>query len=102
MRLPNHILPAHPHPQTDELFTSWIIRIARANGVKSRALCRVLFGVDITSWNRDTDRYPPRVIVKKECTDDIFYDIQEFLLLNRLFLLESESKQRNTDKGVNS
>lgn len=52
------ILPAHPKPYLDELFTSWLIRLAHANGLKVQTFCHLLFP-DYEIWNRDIDRHTP-------------------------------------------
>ncbi|AMP02135.1 tniQ family protein [Collimonas arenae] len=49
------LLPAHPKPQSDELFSSWLARVARANGQKLHTFCRMAFG-EISIWNRDIDK----------------------------------------------
>jgi hypothetical protein len=51
--------PAHPKPLPDELLSSWIVRVATANGIKLQTLARMLFGADRTPWNRDIDRSAP-------------------------------------------
>jgi hypothetical protein len=50
------VLLAHrPKPQPDELFSSWLIRIARGQGIKLQTFCNMLWpGQPI--WNRDCDR----------------------------------------------
>ena len=53
------IWPVHPHPLPDELLSSWIVRVARGNGIKLQTLTRMLFGTDRTPWNRDIDRSAP-------------------------------------------
>jgi len=51
--------PAHPHPYRDELLTSWLVRIAHANGVKAQTFCDRVFGAHHQIWNRDMDRLAP-------------------------------------------
>lgn len=53
------IWPAHPKPLPDEILSSWIVRVADANGIKLQTLTRMLFGPDLTPWNRDVDRSAP-------------------------------------------
>lgn len=50
------LFPAHPNPFKDEILTSWIIRLARANGLKVQAFNRIVFEGKPDIWNRDTDR----------------------------------------------
>ena len=65
--LSGKLWPAHPKPLPDELLTSWIVRIAAANGVKLNTLTRQLFGPDLTPWNRDIDRQAPEWLLKVIC-----------------------------------
>jgi hypothetical protein len=51
--------PAHPHPLRDELLSSWLVHIARANGVKLQRFCDCNFGSERQLWNRDIDRRAP-------------------------------------------
>ncbi len=53
------IWPAHPKPCQDELLSSWIVRVAHANGIKLQTLCWQLFGSSVSPWNRDIDRNAP-------------------------------------------
>lgn len=53
------IWPAHPKPLQDEILSSWIVRVANENGIKLETLTRMLFGPDLTPWNRDVDRSAP-------------------------------------------
>lgn len=52
------ILPARPNPYPDELLTSWLIRLAHANGLKVQTFYHLLFP-DYEIWNRDIDRHAP-------------------------------------------
>lgn len=67
MALSGKLWPAHPKPLPDELLSSWIVRIAAANGVKLNTLTRQLFGPDLTPWNRDIDRNAPEWLLKVIC-----------------------------------
>ncbi len=62
--LSGRILPAHPQPQDDELFSSWLVRAAKANGQKLHPFCKMLFG-DVQIWTRDIDRSVKLDIVQK-------------------------------------
>jgi hypothetical protein len=59
------LLPGHPQPQPDELLSSWIVALARANGFKVHSLCIRLGGNQNTIWNRDVDRMVPVDVVAK-------------------------------------
>lgn len=62
--LSGKLWPAHPQPLPDELLTSWIVRVAEANGVKLQVLSWMLFGNTNSPWNRDVDRSAPRWLIK--------------------------------------
>lgn len=57
--LSGQLWPAHPKPQPDELLSSWIVRIAQANGLKLQTFCDFAFGKEHQLWNRDIDRLAP-------------------------------------------
>lgn len=57
------IWPAHPKPCPDELLSSWIVRVAQANGIKLQALSWQLFGNAVSPWNRDIDRTAPSWLI---------------------------------------
>lgn len=54
--LSGKLWPAHPQPLPDELLSSWLVRIACANGLKLQTFCDGVFGKDYQLWNRDIDR----------------------------------------------
>lgn len=54
--LSGKLWPAHPQPLPDELLSSWLARIASANGLKLQTFCDAAFGKDYQLWNRDIDR----------------------------------------------
>lgn len=54
--LSGDLWPAHPKPLPDELLSSWIVRIARTNGLKLQTFCDRAFGKERQLWNRDIDR----------------------------------------------
>ncbi|MFC0154178.1 TniQ family protein [Xanthomonas dyei] len=57
--LTGELWPAHPKPLPDELLTSWIARVAKANGLKLQTFCDRVFGKEHQLWNRDIDRSAP-------------------------------------------
>ncbi|MGH8075713.1 MAG: TniQ family protein [Lysobacter sp.] len=59
MPLSGELWPAHPKPLPDELLSSWIVRIAHANGLKLQTFCDQVFGKERQLWNRDIDRSSP-------------------------------------------
>lgn len=50
------IWPIHLPPLHDELLTSWILRLAKAYGLKVHPFCVLMFGKKVQIWNRDFDR----------------------------------------------
>lgn len=60
--------PAHPHPHTGELLSSWLVRVAHANGLKVQTFCRLAFGNDRQVWNRDIDRLAPAWLIETMST----------------------------------
>ncbi|MCV2353163.1 TniQ family protein [Paucibacter sp. B2R-40] len=60
-------MPCHPQRQPDELLSSWIVALARANGCKVHTFCSKLSGNQHTIWNRDIDRMaPPELLGRLE------------------------------------
>lgn len=59
MALSGRAWPAHPKPLDDELLSSWLVRTARANGLKLQTFCDTVFGKEDQLWNRDIDRSAP-------------------------------------------
>lgn len=59
MPLSGNLWPAHPKLLPDELLSSWIVRIAGANGLKLQTFCDRTFGKEHQLWNRDIDRHAP-------------------------------------------
>lgn len=57
--LSGRLWPAHPHPYSNELLSSWLVRIAHANGLKVQTFCVQEFGNAHQIWNRDIDRLAP-------------------------------------------
>lgn len=65
--LSGKLWPAHPKPFSDEILSSWIVRVAEANGIKLQTLCWLLFGNDRSPWNRDIDRSAPKWLLHTIC-----------------------------------
>lgn len=57
--LSSGLLPIHLKPCSDELLSSWIIRLAHAHGLKLQTFCALIFGRDRSIWNRDIDKQAP-------------------------------------------
>ena len=54
--------PVCPGPLPDELLTSWLVRLARANGQKLHTFCTLAWpGKEV--WNRDPDKFADPEIV---------------------------------------
>ena len=56
------MLPVRPKPQVDESFTSWLIRVANANGIPVGTFCHFL-SKHQHFFTRDTDRPTDKQIV---------------------------------------
>lgn len=54
-----NLWPIHPKLLPDELLSSWLVRVAHANGQKIQTFCKVVFGDKRQVWNRDIDRLAP-------------------------------------------
>ncbi len=48
----------HPQPKPDELFSSWLVRLAFSNGFTLHTFYSKLLGYSGAIWNRDIDRHP--------------------------------------------
>lgn len=71
------ILPIIVQPKDDELFSSWLFRLATSNLTKAHTFCKFhLPGHNI--WNRDIDKLAPDVMIKRLsllteiCFEEIF------------------------------
>ena len=53
------VWPIHPQPYPNELLSSWLVRIAHANGLKVQTFCHLEFDSHYEVWNRDIDRLAP-------------------------------------------
>ena len=54
MALSGALWPAHPKPLPDELFSSWLTRLALLNSPKVHTFCHIVWP-DKQIWNRDID-----------------------------------------------
>ena len=55
--------PAHPRILPGEILSSWLVRIAHANGFQARAFCADQLRYDREIWRRDIDHLaPPKLI----------------------------------------
>lgn len=57
------LLPLRPRPKEQELLSSWIIRLARANGLKAQSFVR-LISEGTSFWSRDPDRYVSTAVLR--------------------------------------
>ena len=80
--LSGKLWPAHPKPLPDELLSSWIVRIAEANGVKLQTMTHLLFGLYNLPWNHDIDRLAPKWFLKGICahTGSSYWDAYRMTL----------------------
>lgn len=63
--LTGKLLPAHPHPKHDEIFSSWVTRVAHAQGLKLQTFSALIFGRSKSIWNRDLDKSAPKWLQSK-------------------------------------
>ena len=54
---PIQLLLIRPRPLDDELFTSWLVRLAWSNGEKLHSFCYRRLGAVRSLWHRDLDRF---------------------------------------------
>lgn len=70
--LSGKLWPVHLHPYPDELLSSWLVRLAHANGMKVQTFTHQVFGIQHQVWNRDIDRLAPEwlmtVLAEKTAT----------------------------------
>lgn len=57
------LLPLHPQPHSDEILSSWMVRLALANGYPLHTFYAKLLGYKGPIWNRDTDRHPGEALL---------------------------------------
>lgn len=64
------LLPLHPQPKSDEILSSWMVRLAFANGFPLHTFYANLLGYNAPIWNRDTDRHPSPALLEvlSRCT----------------------------------
>ena len=61
--LSGNILPVHPIIKKDELFSSWLVRLAMGNSIKQQTFMKLILpGFEI--WNRDINRCPNIELLK--------------------------------------
>ena len=58
------LFPAFFRPKEDELFSSWIVRLAHAHYLKAHTFVNIYFP-DYQFWNRDIDRNASPELIKK-------------------------------------
>jgi len=63
--LSGNMLPIHFPPEPDELLTSWYVRLAHANRLKTETFGTILWGRQYQLWIRDIDRLSPEWLVDK-------------------------------------
>lgn len=64
LRLGSKMWPIHPQPLTDEILSSWMIRLAHANRFKVHDFYKLYFGKDKQIWTRDIDHLSPDWLIK--------------------------------------
>lgn len=57
--------PIRYKPKTDELLSSWLVRLAVGHGLKVQTFCHRIFAGERQVWNRDIDRLAPGWLVEE-------------------------------------
>lgn len=58
------MLPIHPQPRSDEILSSWMVRLAFDNGFPLHTFYACLIGYRGAIWNRDIDRHPSQALLQ--------------------------------------
>ena len=58
------MLPMHPQPKQDEILSSWLVRLAFANGFPLHTFYSSLLSYKAPIWSRDIDRHPSMELLK--------------------------------------
>ena len=61
--LTSPLWPIHYKPLSDELLSSWLVRLAHSHGLKVQTFCNLIFGNRLQVWNRDIDRLAPEWLI---------------------------------------
>lgn len=57
--------PIRYKPLSDELLSSWLVRLAHGHGLKVQTFCNLIFGNRLQVWNRDIDRLGPDWLINE-------------------------------------
>lgn len=76
------MLPIHPQPRPNEILSSWMVRLAFANGFPLHTFYSALLGYKAPIWNRDTDRHPSPALLERlsQSTDQSLPDLHALTL----------------------
>lgn len=96
------ILPFHPQRLKDELLSSWIVRLARANDCKVHTLCSRLGGNRNTVWNRDIDRLAPAWLIEglAAMTGKTTVEIERYTLRHLASLVDGKHNAMGTSRWI--
>jgi hypothetical protein len=61
--LTESLWPIRYKPLSDELLSSWLVRLAHGHGLKVQTFCNLIFGNKLQVWNRDIDRLAPEWLI---------------------------------------
>jgi len=100
--IPDKLWPVHPRPLEDELLTSWLVRCAHANGVRTESWCTALFGSRSAVWNRDFDRSISSTQIERiaRCSGQAAADLQRCTLSALEGTLSQKINQRGNSPGL--
>jgi len=92
------LLLVRPRPLEDELFSSWLVRLAWSNGEKLHPFCRRRLGIRVNLWNHDLDRLAdPSAIERAAMAAGISI---ERVFETTLAAYEGRLYERHVSKGV--
>lgn len=92
------LLLIRPRPLNDELFSSWLVRLAWSNGEKLHTFCRWRLGIGRNVWNQDPDRLAePNAIERSAVATGLPV---ERMLATSLASYEGTLYERHVRRGV--
>lgn len=95
------IWPGYIHPENNELFTSWLIRLSKENLIKSHTFSNFYLNKH-PIWNRDIDKQFPESITKKVLENTLLdYDnIRELFLESYRDIVFNDRDLNNFIPGI--
>lgn len=63
--LSGNLWPVHLKPYSNELLSSWMLRLAHAHGLKLQTFYSIIFDKNKSIWNRDIDKFAPDWLINR-------------------------------------